>query len=40
MERIIGLGEAADVLGMSISTLRRREAAGKLVAEPHLAQRR
>ncbi|HSV24421.1 MAG TPA: MerR family DNA-binding transcriptional regulator [Xanthobacteraceae bacterium] len=33
MERIVGIRTAADVLGVSISTLRRREAAGKLVAE-------
>ena len=33
MERIVGISEAADVLGVSISTLRRWEAAGKLVAE-------
>jgi excisionase family DNA binding protein len=33
MERIVGIGEAAEVLGVSISTLRRWEAAGKLVAE-------
>jgi putative resolvase len=33
MERIVGLSAAADVLGVSISTLRRWEAAGKLVAE-------
>jgi len=33
MERIIGIGEAADALGVSITTLRRWEAAGKLVAE-------
>jgi putative resolvase len=33
MERIVAIGEAADVLGVSIATLRRWEAAGKLVAE-------
>lgn len=33
MERIVGIGEAADALGVSITTLRRWEAAGKLVAE-------
>jgi len=33
MERIVGISEAAEVLGVSISTLRRWEAAGKLVAE-------
>jgi len=33
MERIVGISAAADVLGVSISTLRRWEAAGKLVAE-------
>jgi predicted site-specific integrase-resolvase len=31
--KIIAIGEAADVLGVSIATLRRWEAAGKLVAE-------
>jgi hypothetical protein len=30
MERIVAIGEAADVLGVSIATLRRWEAAGKL----------
>jgi predicted site-specific integrase-resolvase len=29
MERIVAIGEAADVLGVSIATLRRWEAAGK-----------
>src|ERR1700757_423598 len=33
MERIVAIGEAADVLGVSIATLRRWEAAGKLAAE-------
>lgn len=33
MERFVGIGEAAEVLGVSITTLRRWEAAGKLVAE-------
>ena len=33
MERIVAIGEAADVLGVSLATLRRWEAAGKLVAE-------
>jgi DNA-binding transcriptional regulator YiaG len=32
MERIVAIGEAADVLGVSIATLRRWEAAGKLAA--------
>jgi excisionase family DNA binding protein len=36
MERIVAIGEAADVLGVSIATLRRWEAAGKLAAE-HMA---
>ena len=33
MERYIGIGEASTVLGVSISTLRRWEASGKLVPE-------
>jgi putative resolvase len=33
MERIVSIGEAAEVLGVSITTLRRWEAAGKLAAE-------
>jgi hypothetical protein len=33
MERIVAIGEAAGVLGESIATLRRWEAAGKLAAE-------
>ncbi|MHB8253423.1 MAG: IS607 family transposase [Acidiferrobacter sp.] len=33
MERIVSISEAADALGVSITTLRRWEAAGKLVAE-------
>lgn len=33
MERYIGIGEAAKVLGVSITTLRRWEAAGRIVAE-------
>ena len=33
MERLIGIGEAAQVLGVSITTLRRWEAAGRLSAE-------
>ena len=33
MERIVSIGEAAEVLGVSTTTLRRWEAAGKLVAE-------
>ena len=33
MERIVSIGEAAEALGVSITTLRRWEAAGKLVAE-------
>jgi hypothetical protein len=37
MERIVAIGEAADVLGVSIATLRRWEAAGKLAAEPTAA---
>jgi DNA-binding transcriptional MerR regulator len=31
MERFVGIGEAAEVLGVSITTLRRWEAEGKLV---------
>ncbi|TQV63589.1 MAG: IS607 family transposase, partial [Halothiobacillaceae bacterium] len=33
MERLVSIGEAASVLGVSITTLRRWEASGKLVAE-------
>jgi MerR family regulatory protein len=33
MERIVSISAAAEVLGVSITTLRRWEAAGKLVAE-------
>ncbi|MBP1151295.1 IS607 family transposase [Methylocaldum sp. RMAD-M] len=33
MERFVSIGEAASALGVSITTLRRWEAAGKLVAE-------
>jgi predicted site-specific integrase-resolvase len=33
MDRFVGIGEAADALGVSITTLRRWEACGKLVAE-------
>jgi excisionase family DNA binding protein len=33
MERYVGIGEAASVLGVSITTLRRWESEGKLVAE-------
>ena len=33
MERLVGIGEAASALGVSITTLRRWEASGKLVAE-------
>ena len=33
MERFVGIGEAASALGVSITTLRRWEASGKLVAE-------
>ena len=33
MERLVGIGEAASALGVSIATLRRWEASGKLVAE-------
>lgn len=33
MDRFVGIGEAARLLGVSITTLRRWEAAGKLVAE-------
>jgi putative resolvase len=36
MERIVAIGEAADMLGVSIVTPRRSEAAGKLAAE-HMA---
>ena len=33
MERFVGIGEAAEALGVSITTLRRWEAEGRLVAE-------
>jgi putative resolvase len=33
MERIVGISEAAEALGVAISTLRRWEASGKMVAE-------
>jgi excisionase family DNA binding protein len=33
MERYVGIGEAAEVLGVSITTLRRWEAEGRLIAE-------
>ncbi|WP_298225796.1 IS607 family transposase, partial [Acidocella sp.] len=33
MERFLGIGEAAEALGVSITTLRRWEAEGRLVAE-------
>lgn len=33
MERFVSIGEAASALGVSITTLRRWEASGKLVAE-------
>ncbi|MBK5964868.1 IS607 family transposase [Thiocystis minor] len=33
MERFVGIGEAAKTLGVSITTLRRWEASGKLIAE-------
>ncbi|MBK1718897.1 IS607 family transposase [Thiocystis violacea] len=33
MDRLVGIGEAAKTLGVSITTLRRWEAEGKLVAE-------
>jgi excisionase family DNA binding protein len=33
MERLVGIGEAAQALGVSITTLRRWESAGKLAAE-------
>jgi len=33
MERFVGIGEAAAVLGVSITTLRRWEAEGRLIAE-------
>jgi len=33
MDRLVGIGEAAEVLGVSITTLRRWEAEGKLVVE-------
>jgi putative resolvase len=33
MKRIVGISEAAEVLGVSVQTLRRWETAGKLVAE-------
>jgi putative resolvase len=34
MERIVGISEAAEALGVSVSTIRRWEAAGTLEAEP------
>ncbi|TNV94113.1 IS607 family transposase [Xylella fastidiosa] len=33
MERLVGIGEAAQALGVSITTLRRWEASGRLIAE-------
>jgi putative resolvase len=33
MQRIVGVSEAADVLGVSVPTLRRSEAACKLATE-------
>jgi putative resolvase len=33
MERSVGISEAAEALGVAISTLRRWEASGKMVAE-------
>ena len=33
MERLVGIGEAAKVLGVSITTLRRWEAGGRLIPE-------
>jgi len=33
MKRIVGISEAGEVLGVSVPTLRRRERAGKLLAE-------
>jgi putative resolvase len=33
MERIVGISEAAEALGVAMSTLRRWEASGKMVAE-------
>ncbi|WP_226852300.1 MerR family DNA-binding transcriptional regulator [Acidithiobacillus thiooxidans] len=33
MERLVSIGEAASMLGVSITTLCRWEASGKLVAE-------
>ncbi|MFC0712080.1 MerR family DNA-binding transcriptional regulator, partial [Azorhizophilus paspali] len=36
MGRLVSIGEAAKALGVSITTLRRWEASGKLVAE-HMA---
>jgi len=37
MERLVGIGEAAQALGVSITTLRRWEAEGKLPAAIHTA---
>ncbi|MGC8530160.1 MAG: IS607 family transposase, partial [Leptospirillia bacterium] len=33
MDRLVGIGEAAKALGVSITTLRRWEAEGRLIAE-------
>ena len=33
MDRLVGIGEAAQALGVSITTLRRWEASGALLAE-------
>jgi putative resolvase len=33
MERLVSIGEAASALGVSITTLRRWEASGRLAAE-------
>ncbi len=40
MDRLVGIGEAAKVLGVSITTLRRWEASGKLAAEHTVGEHR
>jgi len=40
MDRLVGVGEAARILGVSVSTLRRWDATGKLVPEHTLGRQR